>query len=180
VLPENLVNYFNGRIILMKTIDVFEPAMCCNTGVCGPDPAQELVAFTAALEDLKGRGVDITRHNLANDPTIFAQTEPVRQFLEAAGSDGLPITLVNGAVVLTGRYPSRAELERYAGLEAGTPAPAGIASSGCGCGCPESATAESAECCDSDCGCGEPATEPVAVVAAASSGCGCGSDSGCC
>ena len=172
VLPENLVNYFNGRTTLMKTIAVFEPAMCCNTGVCGPDPAQELVTFTADLDYLKGAGVDITRYNLANDPMAFAQAEPVRQFLEVAGSDGLPLTLVNGAVALTGRYPSRAELSRFAGLDADAASDAG--SSGCGCG--------------SECGCAEPTTEPAAelaaepvvVTAAASSGCGCGTNSGCC
>jgi len=165
VLPENLVNYFNGRTTLMKTIAVFEPAMCCNTGVCGADPAQELVAFTADLDYLKGAGVDITRYNLANNPMAFAEAEPVRQFLETAGSEGLPLTLVNGAVVLTGRYPSRAELSRFAGLDADTAA-SDAGSSGCGC--------------DSGCGCAESASEPVAVVAPAASGCGCGSDSGCC
>ena len=33
----------------MTTIEVFEPALCCNTGVCGPELDQELVDFTAAL-----------------------------------------------------------------------------------------------------------------------------------
>ena len=33
----------------MPTIHVFEPALCCNTGVCGPDVDQALVDFTADL-----------------------------------------------------------------------------------------------------------------------------------
>ena len=167
----------------MSTIHVYEPAMCCNTGVCGPDPAQELVQFTSDLAALKGLGADITRHNLTNDALAFTQAEPVRAFMQAAGSAGLPLTTVDGAVVLTGRYPSRAELARYAGLaattETGCCGPSSDSSCGCGsqdkpadssCGCGATAQAESS-CC------GSQAAEPVAV--AASSGCGCGS-SGCC
>ena len=42
------------------------PALCCNTGVCGPDLDQALVDFTADLNHLAGRGADINRHNLAS------------------------------------------------------------------------------------------------------------------
>ena len=56
----------------MRTIRVYEPALCCNTGVCGPDVDQALVDFTADLNHLKDQGADIERHNLANDPGAFA------------------------------------------------------------------------------------------------------------
>ena len=100
----------------MPAIRVFEPALCCNTGVCGPELDQSLVDFTADLSHLQTQGVDIERHNLANDPTAFASDESVRAFLQFAGSDGLPLTLVDGVTVMTGRYPSRAQLLRFAGL----------------------------------------------------------------
>ena len=79
-------------------IRVFEPALCCNTGVCGPDVDQALVTFTADLDHLRGLGVDIERHNLANDPTAFATEPAVRDFLKVAGSAGLPLTLPSLAV----------------------------------------------------------------------------------
>lgn len=97
-------------------IRVYEPALCCNTGVCGPDVDQALVEFTADLAHLVERGADIARHNLANDPMAFANDAGVRAFLHTAGSAGLPLVTVNGVTVITGRYPSRAELERFAGL----------------------------------------------------------------
>lgn len=97
-------------------IRVYEPALCCNTGVCGPDVDQALVEFTADLSALQSRGVDITRHNLANDPMAFAADPTVKAFLQVAGSAGLPLTTVDGVTVLTGAYPSRADLERYAGI----------------------------------------------------------------
>ena len=69
----------------MTSIRVFEPALCCNTGVCGDDLDQNLVDFTADLNALQGQGIDIARHNLANDPMAFANDETVRSFLQVAG-----------------------------------------------------------------------------------------------
>ena len=189
VLPRNLEQFFSGvetkqaKGNQISTIHVYEPAMCCNTGVCGPDPAQELVQFTSDLAALKAKGADITRHNLTNDALAFTRAEPVRAFMQATGSAGLPLTTVDGAVVLTSRYPSRDELVRYAGLA--VPPEAGCCGSStdssCGCGSQDQVT-------DSSCGCGattqtesscceSPTVEPV--VTAVSDGCGCGS-SGCC
>jgi arsenite-transporting ATPase len=129
----------------MTTIRVFEPALCCNTGVCGPELDQSLVDFTADLNHLHGLGVDIERHNLANDPMSFASDESARAFLHVAGSDGLPLTLVDGVTVMTGTYPTRAQLLRFAGVADEQPVtPAGAVglvmadastdAGGCGCG----------------------------------------------
>ena len=104
----------------MSTIAVFEPALCCNTGVCGEDVDQYLITFSADMAWLVEQGAGITRHNLANEPLTFAHNETVKNFLEIAGSDGLPLVSVGGVTVLTGRYPTRAELARWAGLD--TPA----------------------------------------------------------
>ena len=109
----------------MPTIAVFEPALCCNTGVCGEDVDQNLVTFTADMAWLLEQGASITRHNLANDPLAFAHNEAVKSFLEIAGSAGLPLVSVDGVTVATGRYPTRAELARWAVLEAPAAMPAG-------------------------------------------------------
>jgi len=98
-------------------IRVFEPALCCNTGVCGPDVDQALVTFTADLDHLRALGVDIERHNLANDPGAFTAEPAVLGFLKISGSAGLPLTLVDGVTVLTGSYPTRAQLRELAGLD---------------------------------------------------------------
>lgn len=102
----------------MVSIRVFEPALCCNTGVCGEDVDQALVDFSADLDFFKQQGVDITRHNLATDPTAFVENPAVMSFLNAAGSEGLPLVLVDDVTVLTGRYPTRDMLARYAGQAA--------------------------------------------------------------
>lgn len=97
-------------------IRVFEPALCCNTGICGADVDESLVAFSADLNFLQGESVDIQRHNLANDPAAFVEDDTARQFLETAGSGGLPLTVVNGVTVKTGSYPNREELLAFAGF----------------------------------------------------------------
>ena len=107
----------------VPSIHVYEPALCCNTGVCGEDVDQLLVQFTADLNHLTEQGAAIARHNLANDPLAFASQDSVHSFLEVAGSEGLPLTTVDGVTVLTGAYPTRDQLLRYAGL---TPAPVAL------------------------------------------------------
>jgi arsenite-transporting ATPase len=120
----------------MVSIRVFEPALCCNTGVCGEDVDQALVDFSADLDFFTQLGVDIARHNLANDPAVFVQNPVVTNFLTAAGSEGLPLVLVDDVTVLTGRYPTRDMLARYAGLATAEPKTltlATVAAQGC-CG----------------------------------------------
>lgn len=122
----------------MPTIQVFEPALCCTTGVCGPDVDEALVTFTADIDHVQQQGVDIARHNLANDPMAFAEEPVVARFLSTVGSDGLPLVLVDGVTVLTGRYPTRDMLARFAGVAAAdrpvlTLAEGGGCCSGSGC-----------------------------------------------
>jgi len=100
----------------MTKIEVFEPALCCSTGICGVDVDQALVSFAADVDWFKQQGGVIERYNLAQQPLLFAQNAVVKAFLENSGAEGLPLVLSNGAIVLAGRYPRRAELSRWAGI----------------------------------------------------------------
>ena len=42
----------------MKTIQVFDPALCCSTGVCGVDVDQALVNFSADVDWAKQKAED--------------------------------------------------------------------------------------------------------------------------
>jgi hypothetical protein len=98
----------------MKSIQVFDPAMCCNTGVCGTEVDQQLVTFAADVDWAKQQGAQIQRFNLAQQPLEFANNQAVRGFLERSGQEALPLILVDGEVALAGRYPNRSELARWA------------------------------------------------------------------
>lgn len=102
----------------MKSIQVFDPALCCSSGVCGVDVDQQLVAFAADVDWAKQQGALIERFNLAQQPMAFADNASVNAFLERSGAQALPLILVDGEVALAGRYPSRSELARWCGLEA--------------------------------------------------------------
>ncbi len=100
----------------MTTIQIFDPAMCCSTGVCGVDVDQALVSFSADVDWAKQNGAQIERFNLAQQPLVFAENKAVKAFLERSGQEALPLILVDGEVALAGRYPNRAELARWAGI----------------------------------------------------------------
>ena len=100
----------------MKSIQVFDPGLCCSTGVCGVDVDQALVTFSADVEWANQQGARIERFNLAREPMAFAENATVKGFLERSGQEALPLVLVDGEVALAGRYPQRAELGKWAGL----------------------------------------------------------------
>jgi hypothetical protein len=102
----------------MKSIQIYDPALCCSTGVCGTEVDQQLVNFSADADWAKKNGVQIDRFNLAQQPMEFANNQVVREFLERSGAEALPLILVDGEVALAGRYPNRTELARWTGLAA--------------------------------------------------------------
>lgn len=115
----------------MPNIQVFDPALCCSTGVCGTDVDQALVTFSADVAWATGQGAAIERFNLAQQPMAFADSAVVKGFLERSGIEALPLILVDGEVALAGRYPNRGELTRWAGLAAAAaPAAGGCCSGG--------------------------------------------------
>ena len=114
-------------------IKVFDPAMCCSTGVCGVDVSQQLVTFVADLEWAKQRGGRIERFNLAQQPTAFVNNAVVKALLDRSGQDALPLVLVDGEIALAGRYPQRAELARWLGIAAEAAATVPAPAPGC-CG----------------------------------------------
>lgn len=101
----------------MTKIQVFDPAMCCSTGVCGPSVDPTLPRFAADLEWLKGKGVEVERFNLAQQVAAFTQNPKVKQALNSQGTQVLPMILVDGDVKASGGYPSRLDLARLARVE---------------------------------------------------------------
>ncbi|MFT3774757.1 MAG: arsenite efflux transporter metallochaperone ArsD [Minicystis sp.] len=99
----------------MHTIRIFDPAMCCSTGVCGPTSDPELARFAADVDWLQKQGVTVERFNLSAQPAAFAETPVVREAL-ARGTDVLPLVLVDDRIAVEGSYPSRETLAALAGV----------------------------------------------------------------
>ena len=97
-------------------VQVFDPAMCCPTGVCGPSVDPVLPKFAADLDWLKTQGLEVERFNLSQEPAAFAGNAVVKQALEDQGTECLPLILLDGRVISTGKYPTRSSLAARVGL----------------------------------------------------------------
>ena len=100
----------------MKKLEVFDPAMCCSTGVCGVEVDPVLAQFAADLKWVEAHGVAVARYNLGQEPQAFAGNPAVLKEMEA-GMDRLPILAVDGRIVTTGMYPSRVQLAQKLDLK---------------------------------------------------------------
>ena len=94
----------------MMRVDVFDPEMCCSTGLCGPAPDEALIRIEEVLERLREEGVEVSRHQLSRDPQAFLGNDDVYQKILAQGTGALPMVAVDGDLQFTGRYPTYEEL----------------------------------------------------------------------
>lgn len=93
----------------MRKMIIFDPAMCCPTGVCGPSVDKNLLRVSTIISRLEKKGITVERHNLTNNPKIFVDNKVVNKMLMDGGVDVLPITMLNGKVVKTKEYPTTEE-----------------------------------------------------------------------
>jgi hypothetical protein len=98
-----------------KKLEVFDPPMCCSTGVCGVEVDLALTQFAADLKWVAACGIDVQRHNLGYEPESFAANPAVVKEMKA-GMDRLPVLAVDGRIVSTGTYPSREQLAQKLGI----------------------------------------------------------------
>ena len=96
----------------MKKMQIFENAMCCSTGLCGVGVDTELLRITTVLNSLKKNGIEVDRFNLTNAPMEFVNNKAVNDFLNTKGVDELPAIVLDGEILITGRYPSNEEFAK--------------------------------------------------------------------
>ncbi|MFB5086965.1 arsenite efflux transporter metallochaperone ArsD [Psychrobacillus sp. PGGUH221] len=97
----------------MKKVEIFDPAMCCSTGVCGPSVDPELTRVASALYSLEKKGLNITRYQLTYNPDKFVENGAVNNVLHEKGIDALPVVLIDGEIVKLGCYPTNDELAEW-------------------------------------------------------------------
>lgn len=123
----------------MKKMYIYEGAMCCSTGVCGPSPDEELMRVSSLVDKLNKSGANIHRYNLTNNTKEFVENKTINNLLSEKGEDILPVVMVNGEVLMTGEYPSNEEFYEMLFLSDGgkedTNNDDGSCCSGSGCCC---------------------------------------------
>lgn len=117
-------------------IEIFDPAMCCSTGVCGPSVDPELVRIQEALRQIQKQApaVEVQRFSLSNDPLAFVNNTVISALLQNEGPQCLPAVLVDGECLSKGCYT---ENDQLAGLlkQAGHDVSLGEKErAACGCG----------------------------------------------
>ncbi|MFA5866946.1 MAG: arsenite efflux transporter metallochaperone ArsD [Actinomycetota bacterium] len=98
-------------------VEIYDPAMCCSSGLCGPGVDPILVKVYDTMLALKEQGVEITRFNLAQQPKEFLDNKQVADLLQEKGNDVLPVIFVNGNIFETGEYPSYEDFCTALGIE---------------------------------------------------------------
>ncbi|GBE00946.1 arsenical resistance operon trans-acting repressor ArsD [bacterium BMS3Abin08] len=98
-------------------VEIYDPAMCCSSGLCGPTLDPVLVKMNDAVLALKKQGVQIERFNLAQQPKEFMANKSIAELLHKNGKKILPVVFVNGEVFSTGSYPAYEELCKALGIE---------------------------------------------------------------
>jgi hypothetical protein len=91
-------------------VEVFDPPLCCPTGLCGPVLDTTLLDFGEAIVALQSEGHAVTRHMMTTDPQAFMHNREVYEAIKARQLEVLPITVVRGRIVKTGAYPTLDEL----------------------------------------------------------------------
>ncbi|MEA4971307.1 MAG: arsenite efflux transporter metallochaperone ArsD [Candidatus Pelethousia sp.] len=100
----------------MKKMRIFEPAMCCPTGLCGVGVDPELLRISTALDTLKKHGVAVDRFNLNSEPGVFITDQTINAYINAKGPEGLPAVMIDGEIVISGRYPTNEEFTKLLDL----------------------------------------------------------------
>ena len=139
----------------MKTMRIYEPAMCCPTGLCGVGVDPELLRISTVLNTLKQNGVEVLRFNLTSAPAAFVESKAVTEYMQKFGPDKLPIVVVDDFIVIAGRYPTNEEFTGWLELPAdilGVSCCEGNTSCGCGTSAPTSCCGDNsaAESCCTD------------------------------
>jgi hypothetical protein len=102
-------------------VAIFDPPLCCPTGLCGPTLDQTLLDVNELVQALQATGVGVARYQMAAHPHIYLQHPAVMRLVRERGMDALPITVVAGQIIKVGAYPSRAEIDQALRDAAGAP-----------------------------------------------------------
>ncbi|SIS18063.1 arsenite efflux transporter metallochaperone ArsD [Natronorubrum thiooxidans] len=95
----------------MTKLTLYEEAMCCSTGVCGPDPDDELVEVSAALDQLEAEfDIEVSRANMQHDIDQFLETQRIADLVDEHGPSILPIMVLDDEIIAKSAYLSYDEL----------------------------------------------------------------------
>ncbi|KXS49055.1 MAG: arsenical resistance operon trans-acting repressor ArsD [Halanaerobium sp. T82-1] len=102
-------------------ISVYEPPMCCSSGVCGPDVDDKLVKFSETVKKLKNEGYEVERNSMNHNPFAFQQNQTILNQVNDSGTENLPIIEINEEILTMGEYADYNEIKaKITAIEGGS------------------------------------------------------------
>jgi len=100
-----------------NSLIIYEGAICCSTGVCGPEPDKELIEFSETLKKIKleFKDIEITRASISFDARMFLENKEIFQIIKEEGQKALPITCIDGKIIIKQKYLKFNELKEELG-----------------------------------------------------------------
>jgi hypothetical protein len=94
-------------------VEIFDPPMCCPTGMCGPTIDQTLLDLNEMIQALQAQGINVARYQMNSHPNAFLNNAEVMKLVLEKQMEALPITVVHGKLIKTQAYPSFEEVNTY-------------------------------------------------------------------
>ncbi|MFN2396875.1 MAG: arsenite efflux transporter metallochaperone ArsD [Bacteroidales bacterium] len=94
-------------------LEIFEPSLCCPSGVCGPEPDKELIELQNVIQLLAKVNIKPERYAINQSPIAFVNNPVVKDFMRTEGPAKLPVTLLDGKIIKQESYPSLEELTMH-------------------------------------------------------------------
>ena len=94
-------------------VELFDPPLCCSTGLCGPTLDQTLLDVSEMVLALKHENLRVARYQMTSHPNAFLGNVDVMKLVREQQMAALPITVVHGKVIKVGAYPTLAEVKTH-------------------------------------------------------------------
>lgn len=92
-------------------IEIFDPPMCCPTGMCGPTIDQTLLDVSEMIAKLQSNGYRVERYQMSSHPNAFIGNAEVMKLIRENQMEALPIVIVHGKIIAKGKYPKLIEIQ---------------------------------------------------------------------
>jgi hypothetical protein len=96
-------------------IEIFDPPMCCPTGICGPTVDQTMINVNEMIDSLQKEGVRVERYQMTSQPHAFLNNPEVMKLVQEKQMAALPITVISNRVIKSGSYPTLEEINKIFG-----------------------------------------------------------------
>lgn len=93
-------------------IEIFDPPMCCPTGICGPTIDQELLDVQEMIRELEDRGYRVERYQMTSNPGKFTENPEVMALIREKQLEALPIIILHEKIIADGYYPKINEINK--------------------------------------------------------------------